>query len=167
MLGARQSKAFLGPHAVRGGPPVQIRGAPPEYTVQIVNADPLYAHALQKKPGMEDLVKELGEERTCPWDGMILVTTPAGVAIASITGHASAAAIAAGGIPVGVGMNVVCEVLGASALITLTGGRRSSWQRLSASSNRQQAAGEARREVSRTDVVGIRQSRQTRPAPSI
>ena len=127
MLGARQSKAFLGPYAVRGGPPVQIRGAPPEYTVQIVNADPLYAHALQKKPGMEDLVKELGEERTCPWDGMILVTTPAGVAIASITGHASAAAIAAGGIPVGVGMNVVCEVLGASALIDLHSSLPEDW----------------------------------------
>ena len=64
---------------------------------------------------------------TLLWDGMILVKTPAGVAIASTTGHPSQAAIAAGGQPVGVGANVASAVLGAYALITLHSSLPTDW----------------------------------------
>ena len=121
MLGGLQSSAFLG-GAKRGGVAMQIGGVQkPGFEVMLLDMDDFFIDALADEPGSEALIAYLQDGRhTCGWDGMILIMTPSRkVAISCITGHTSAACIAAGGnTRVGVGIDVAVAVLGVTAMIT-------------------------------------------------
>ena len=115
--GKENSMGFLGA-AKRGGPAVQLQGARPGYTVQLLPSDQLFIDALKSLPGMEALLDYLEDgQHVCQWDGMAIVETPTAVAIICITGHPSSVACAAGGQKLGVADSVVSMMSGFLALI--------------------------------------------------